>query len=191
MARYERGPQASEFLGDRGSLRAGSPSDGQRAGRIQAACASGSHRTPRWRKGDSNSQSRPGSQGGSNSLSAAGSYFRAAFSASRSTRKRSRRASNSAMSRPAATSAMPWASRCRNSGVNPDCPSSPTNSPSVLRIGQGNDRYGDQRRSGLRWALMGPHLTFHLAGGSAASIIFSTNSRRRWRTGGRPWAIRR
>jgi hypothetical protein len=57
MARYERGPQASEFPGDRGSLRAESPSDGQRAGRIQAACASGSHRTPRWREMDSNLRS--------------------------------------------------------------------------------------------------------------------------------------
>ena len=52
---------------------------------------------------------------------------------------------------------------------------------------------GISARPGLRWALMGPNLTFHLAGGLGGidHFISSTNSRRRWRTGGRPWAIRR
>jgi len=44
---------------------------------------------------------------------------------------------------------------------------------------------------GLRWALMGPDLTFHLAGGLVASIISSTNSPRLCPAGGRPWVVRR
>jgi hypothetical protein len=87
------------------------------AGGESRSSAQRRNRTRRRRKGDSNSQSRPGSQGGSNSLSAAGSYPRPAFSASRSTRKRSRRASNSLMPRPAASSAERVASDLSNSPV--------------------------------------------------------------------------
>jgi len=61
-----------------------------------------------------------------------------------------------------------------------------------LRLGKGPADVADVDTAisagpGLRWALMGPHLTFHLAGGVGG---IATSSRHRWQSGGRAWAIR-